>query len=153
MNCEENICTICYNDNESHSFYKINNIQKMNIPYILRTYNDILEFSTLSFYYTCPSKSKKYYDKDGIINHFENLLNFNNENKWIWIFDGNGFELKHSLQLQTAIAITKIISSKYKKSLKNIIIINSSWHLQNALNLLWVFLDDHLKSLIIIDNI
>ena len=39
---------------------------------------------------------------------------------------------------------------KYSNTLKKIIIINPTWHINTTLNLLWPILDEKLKSIIIV---
>jgi hypothetical protein len=94
------ICPICALTPGSHSLYKI--YTRENIEY----------------YYTCPAKATRYNDTVGIISHYEGVLGEIN-GPWIWIFDGTGFNLAHSLEINIGIRLASILS-------KNIYI--SKWY-------------------------
>lgn len=98
----------------------------------------------VTYFYTCPAKATKYYDADGIINHYDGVLS-ENTNEWIWIFDGEGFNTKHLLEINVGIKLTQLISQKYNQSLKKIIVINPSWNIKLILDLLYPFLGVVLK--------
>ncbi len=86
-------------------------------------------------YYTKVSNAIKYNDTEGILRHYENLLSYSEPDKWVWIFDCEGFGLKHSLEIKTAIGIAKILN-RFKK-IKNILVINSNYFIniiQRAVN-------------------
>ena len=103
------ICLLCLVDPLSHSL------------------NEVFEKNNVIYYYTCPSKAKMYFDTLGIINHYDGVLSEIPENKkWIWIFDGTDFGVKHVLQIEVAIELAKLISSKFSDKLEKIIIINSN---------------------------
>ncbi len=87
-------CPICNIDPSSHSFIKLK------------------ETETLIYFYSCPSKAKLYFDKEGILNHYNGMLNEMTEGKkWIWIFDSLDFGLKHIINFDVAIELTKLIST------------------------------------------
>lgn len=124
----EKICRTCTMDPTSHSFKKLS------------------EKNGVVLYYTNPSKAKLYQDKDGILEHYTNALNSVGDNKWSWIFDSEGFDLKHALEVQTGIGIAKLITSKYGKNLEEIKIINPTWHIKTMLTAVWPFLNDTTKQ-------
>ena len=125
------ICPLCSIDPLSHSLKKLE--EKENVVY----------------YYTCPSKAKLYYDATSIIHHYEGVLNEIPENKqWIWILDGIGFNLNHLIQLEVAIELIKLITSKFSKNLKKIIIINPTIYLSSIYHLMNPFLIEEIKSII-----
>ena len=124
-------CPLCLIDPLSHSLTKLS--EKENVVY----------------YYTCPSKAKLYYDTNSIIHHYEGVLNEIPENKqWVWILDGNGFNLIHLMQREVAIELIKLISSKFSKNLKKIIIINSTIYLSFIYHVIHPFLIEEIKSII-----
>ena len=107
------------------------------------------EKENVVYYYTCPSKAKLYYDTNSIIDHYEGVLNEIPENKqWVWILDGNGFNLIHLMQREVAIELIKLISSKFSKNLKKIIIINSTFYLSFIYHVINPFLLEEIKSII-----
>jgi len=124
-------CNTCLNDPTSHSLQNIGT------------------FDNITYYYTCPAKATKYYDTEGIIDHYDGVLS-ENTNKWIWIFDCQGFNTKHLLEINVGIQLTELITNKFSHNLDNIIIINPSWHVKIILQLLNPFLNNHMKSLITI---
>ena len=89
------MCQICIDEPGSHSFY------------LLAKNNEI------NYYYTCPAKASKYWDTEGILNHYEEILSDNNNQDWIWVFDSKNFGFAHSLQISTAIGIINILK-KYE---------------------------------------
>jgi len=89
----ETICIKCTMDPTSHSFKKIS------------------EKNGVYIYYTNPTKSKLY--TDGILSHYDNALKQIRDKKWVWIFDSEGFDLKHALEVKTRTGIAKLLTDKY----------------------------------------
>ena len=110
----EHICKTCHSDPGSHSFS------------LLCIYND--NNMKVHLFYTRIADSKRYNDKDGILKHYENYLNFINPISWTWIVDFDDFQLKHSLELSTTIGLSKLIK-KFGK-VNKIIIINQTKYLK-----------------------
>ena len=124
-------CPLCLLDPSSHSLTMF------------------LEKDNTNYYYTCPSKAKLYFDKNSIINHYNGVLSEIPENKnWIWVFDGTGFGLKHFLQIEVAIELSKLISSKFSKNLEKIIIINPTGYISSIYTIITPFLNNNIKSII-----
>jgi hypothetical protein len=124
-------CPLCLLDPLSHSL------------------TNFLEKENTYYFYTCPSKAKLYFDTTSIIEHYNGVLSDIPEGKqWIWVFDGMGFGWKHSLQIDVAIQIAKLISCKFSKNLQKIIIINSSGYISSIYNIIKLFLNDKIKSII-----
>ena len=114
-------------DPTSHSFRKIS--EK----------NGVLTF------YTNPTKARLYDDTDGILKHYDYALKSVGDSKWIWIFDSEGFDLKHALEVATGIGIAKL-TVKYGSNLQEIKIINPTWHIKTMLGAVWPFLNDRTKQ-------
>jgi hypothetical protein len=124
-------CPLCLLDPLSHSL------------------TNFLEKDNTYYFYTCPSKAKLYFDTTSIINHYNGVLSEIPENKkWIWVFDGIGFGLKHLLQIEVAIELSKLISSKFSKNLEKIIIINPSGYISSIYNIIRPFLNNKITSII-----
>lgn len=122
------ICPICNIMPSSHSLTKV------------------LETTEIVYYYTCPSKAVLYNDVHGIITHYDGVLSEIPENKeWIWIFDGLHFGFIHVIETSVAIELAKLISSKFSKNLKKIIIINPTIYINIIHDLLMPFLNTKLK--------
>jgi hypothetical protein len=108
-----------------------------------------MEKDNTLYYYTCPSKAELYFDATSIINHYEGVLSEIPENKqWVWVFDSNDFGLKHFLEMQVAIELSKLISSKFSKNLKKIIIINPTFYVSSTYKIIRPFLNEKIKSII-----
>ena len=90
-------------------------------------------------YYTCPGDAIKYWDTEGILNHYREVLEQNNNNRWCWIFDSKGFDVKHSLEIGTAMGIIDILS-KYKNSLCEIQILNGNILIKGFYTFIYPFL-------------
>lgn len=111
--------------------------------------SELCEKNNIIYYYTCPSKAKMYFDTIGIINHYDGTLSEIPENtKWIWIFDGTEFGLKHFFQIEVAIELAKLISSKFSEKLQKIIIINPNFYIKSIYNIIYPFLNAKMKSVI-----
>jgi hypothetical protein len=122
-------CKICQNDPSSHSLKKIGTTDNV------------------TYYYTCPAKATKYHDADGIAEHYDGVLS-ENENRWIWVFDCKKFATKHLLEVDVAIKLAKLISTKFSSTLDGIVIINPTWHIFVIMRLVNPFLNSHVKSII-----
>jgi hypothetical protein len=123
----ENICKKCAEDPTSHSFRKIS------------------EKNGVCLFYTNPTKARLYTDVEGILNHYENALASVGDNKWSWIFDSEGFDLRHAMEVRSGIGIAKL-TVKYGKNLEEIKIINPTWHIKTMLAIVWSFLSDTIKQ-------
>jgi hypothetical protein len=121
------ICKICEEDPSSHSFK------------IVGTYNNI------TYYYTCPAEATKYYDTEGILNHYDALLSLN-KNNWAWIFNCKGFSAKHLLEIKVGIELAKLITNKYSDTLQQIVIINKNIYINTVVALIYPFLNDSIQN-------
>ena len=109
----------------------------------------LLEKKGIIYYYTCPAQAILYYDVEGIVNHYDGVLSEIPENKeWIWIFDSLGFGLIHALQTNVAIGIAKLISNKFSKNLKKIIIINPTFYITMTHKMIMPFLNETVRNMI-----
>jgi len=109
----------------------------------------VMEKDNTLYYYTCPSKAELYFDATSIINHYEGVLSEIPENKqWVWVFDSNDFGLKYFFEMQVAIELSKLISSKFSKNLKRIIIINPTFYVSSTYKIIRPFLNEKIKSII-----
>jgi hypothetical protein len=129
------VCPLCIIDPSNHSLTKLK------------------EINNIIYYYSCPSEAKLYFDTNGIINHYNGILSEIPENKkWIWIFDSKNFELKHFIQINLAIKLAKLITSKFSKNLLKIIIINPTCYILSTYNILLPFLTKDIKDVVVFKN-
>lgn len=130
----KNICPKCHINPFAHSF------------------RIIKEDTTKTVFYTCPADAIEYNDTPGILLHYENILTANGNKDWIWVFNCDRLQIKHSFELNTTRGIVKIISEKFSHNIRQIYIINANYILTIILNFIWPFLSDKIKDLIIIDD-
>ena len=131
----EYMCPLCKLVPSSHSLTKL------------------LEKKGIIYYYTCPSQAILYYDVKSIINHYDGVLSEIPENKeWVWIFDSLDFSIIHAMQINVAIEVSKLISNKFCKNLKKIIIINPTSYIKIKHKIILPFLNNKVKDMIEINN-
>ena len=123
----DKICKTCAADPESHSFKKIS------------------EKRGVSIFYTKPSNAKLYKDTEGILAHLDNTLAQLGNKKWVFIIDGDGFDIRHATEISTGLGILKLIN-KYLPTLVELKLINPSWHMKGAMKLAESEFTEELKS-------
>jgi hypothetical protein len=125
------ICPLCKLIPSSHSLTKL------------------LEKKGIIYYYTCPSQATLYYDVKGIVEHYDGILSEMPENReWVWIFDSLEFSFIHAIQTRVAIELAKLISNKFSKNLKKIIIINPTVYITVTHKMIMPFLNDKVRDII-----
>ncbi len=140
-------CPACRLDNRAHSFEFFCSTGRKFVQVVENEIDpeDInYQMNPEAVFYTRVADAKLYYDTDGILAHYENLLNRVNPVRWVWIFDCNGFELKHSLELKTAIGIAKLISRFGRVS--RILVINSNYFINFVIRSVKIFLDKEISD-------
>jgi len=118
------ICLKCAKDPNVHSFKKVS------------------EKNGTHIYYTYPAKATDYDDTDGILEHIDRALSQLGNKRWICVIDGTDFDMKHMIQVNTGRGIVELITTKYGANLRQIYIINPSWHIKGLLKCLSSFFDD-----------
>jgi len=84
---------------------------------------------------------------EGIVHHYNGVLSeIPKEMEWIWIFDSEGFNLIHALQIKVAVELAKLISNKFSVNLKKIIIINPTLYIRMTHTFLLPFLNETLQN-------
>ena len=121
------VCPICAICPGSHSLTKL------------------YERENIEYYYTCPAKAIRYNDTDGIINHYKGVLREINK-PWVWIFDGTGFNLAHSLEINIGIQLATILAKN--NHLQKIIVTNPTIYVSAIYTVLYPFLNDKLREMI-----
>ena len=123
----EKICNKCVVDPASHSFRKVS------------------DKSERCVFYTIPSKAKCK-ETDGILLHYDNALAQIGNKRWTWIFDGEGFETEHAMEIRTGQGIAELLNEKYGNNLEEIKIINPTIHIKVILKVIGPFMSDLIKS-------
>jgi len=120
------MCQTCNDDPTSHSFMYVG---KTNEGY--------------NILYTCPAKATKYWDTSGILQHYNEVLDENQGQTWVWLFDGQDFGLAHSMQISTAIGLVHILTEN-NHSLSKIQIVNPTIYIHTLYGFLLPFLSNEL---------
>ena len=123
-------CPVCAIDPTSHSLKRLEN----------------LEDGTVVMY-TKPAEATRYWDRDGILFHYDNSLS-QISGDWIWIFDAEGFSVKHMFEIGVATSLAHLISSKYSERLRKIIITNPSPIVELVVIIVKPFLNKKMLSLL-----
>ena len=87
-----------------------------------------------------------YKDRDGILSHINNVLATLGSKQCRVIIDGDGFDVAHALEMDTGIGLIKLITEKYVANVKEVVIINPTWHIKGVIKLGLELLDDPTKS-------
>ena len=120
-------CPICELNPGSHSLTKM------------------YERENVEYYYTCPAKATRYNDTVGIIAHYEGVLREINK-PWVWVFDGEGFNFMHSLEIDIGIQLASILARNVH--LYKIMVIHPTIYVSTIYTVLYPFLSDRLRQLI-----
>lgn len=123
----DKICNKCVVDPASHSFRKVS------------------DKNGHCVFYTNPTKAKCR-DTDSILSHYENAIIQIGNKRWTWIFDGEGFDTEHALEIRTGQGIATLLNEKYGNTLDEIKIINPTIHIKVILKVIGPFISDFIKS-------
>jgi hypothetical protein len=111
------------------------------------------EKATHITFYTHPSRVRKAYVAEQIIQHYTHCLKEKGEKKWVWIFDGAQFDTDHVMELQTGQGIAELLKGAHGESLIEIKVINPTIHLKVLLKVIQPFMEDGLRAkLTILDD-
>lgn len=113
----DKICKKCAADPTSHSYKKVT------------------EKNGVSIYYSHPATAKLYDDMDGIIEHVDRIMSTNGSKKWICIFNGEGFGVKHTMEFTMGVKLAELLTNKYGDTLQEMKIINPTWYITYALKI------------------
>tara|TARA_B110000285_G_scaffold214220_1_gene259337 strand:+ start:1177 stop:1554 length:378 start_codon:yes stop_codon:yes gene_type:complete len=100
------MCPICDVDPTSHSFFKMGRQKSANL------------------FYTCPGDATNH-ETEGVLAHYRDVLERNDGEKWIFIFDAKGFTLYHTTRVASARGLMTIFN-EYGDHLEEVRIINAN---------------------------
>ena len=129
------LCLLCAADPLDHSFYKINSVNPK-----------------ITLFYSCPAESSRYFEREGVINHFDIELTNNQYRPWAWMIDCKGFSWKHATEIKSILSLADLIKEKYANELKKIWIINSNIVIKVVFNMLLPFIPNNIKNVIEISD-
>jgi hypothetical protein len=97
--------------------------------------------------YTCVASAQDYSNRKAIVEHIDKVLG-QETGAWIWVFDCYGIALKHTMQLDVAVAISNLVKAKYRNDLQRIVIINPTGGVETLIkHVLPIFSSDSLQYL------
>lgn len=101
------LCVICANDISAHSFRRIHWLNP-----------------DVQLFYSCPAESTRYFDREGVIRHFDlELANLHNS-PWVWVIDFRDFTLNHAKEVRSIMDISHLVLYKYPGLLQKILAIH-----------------------------
>lgn len=92
---------------DTHSFHEIARTQKFG-----------------RIMYTCAADAKDYSNTKAITTHISTYLDTEKMVPWTWVFDCRGLKTKHTLQLELAVTLSRLIQDKYVENMQMIYILN-----------------------------
>ena len=134
---DNSFCEVCKKEPGAHSF-----------TYYCRTKKkDIYEY----VFYTCVGDARRYGDADNVVKHYQNCLNMMNPDSWIWIFNCDGFTMRHYTELSTIKKLTKAVN-EYGK-VRDVYLVNSSGFMDLVFKIIKPMLDNEtFKKIKIVDH-
>lgn len=98
--------------------------------------------------YTCAANAKDYSNSKAITTHISTYLDAEKMVPWTWVFDCRGLKTKHTLQIELAIALCRLIQDKYCENLQMIYILNPTTGVDTLLtHILPIFKKESLQYL------
>lgn len=103
-------CQKCLQGRKAHSFETLGTLQ-----------------NGVRIFYTCPAQREDFND-DNFLEEFDQHLESTEGKPWIWIFDCQGYEAKHMLNLRDSLGLLHLFETKYKHSLQAMYVIHEAWY-------------------------
>jgi hypothetical protein len=102
----------------------------------------------VNLYYSCPAKSTKYFESEGVIEHFRAYFEENKGAPWAYVLDCEGYTLLHATQIHTSLALVNMVKNNYIKSLKKVWIIHYSFAFRIVMNAIMAILPPEIRGMI-----
>lgn len=110
-------CSLCTMDPGTHSFEKVGTNHGIHV------------------FYTCFGKAKDYSNKAAIERHiYGELAKIDMSSPWIWVFNCDGFNMKHAMQIHVAMGLAQLIKREFSERLQQVIILNSGSVTEGLIN-------------------
>lgn len=98
--------------------------------------------------YTCAANAKDYSNTKAITTHISAVLDAEKMVSWAWVFDCRGLKTKHTLQLELAITLSRLIQEKYVDNLQMIYVLNPTMGVDTLItHIMPIFKKDSLQYL------
>ena len=113
------------------------------------SFNEIARTSKFGrIMYTCAANAKDYSNTKAITTHISTYLDGEKMLPWTWVFDCRGLKTKHTLQIDLAITLSRMIQEKYSENLQMIYILNPTMGVDTLLtHIMPIFKRDSLQYL------
>ena len=96
----------------------------------------------VSTYYTKPSTITQYEDADEALKAYDEILDHLGNHKWVWIIDGDGFEILYALEFKTGKGINSLLSGKHAENLQEILVVNPTMCMRILIKAAMAFLPE-----------
>ena len=120
-------CKECENSPNSHTFEKLTQYTEKNV------------------FYTSPSLATSK-EITGIITHIDGVLKELNAD-WLWIIDFKNLKIKDFLNTEDSFKLVQFITINHISTLKKIIVINQSIHVDNIYSIMKPMINKRIKSI------
>lgn len=108
------------------------------------------EEDNVLYFYSCPGEALMYFDVEGILHHYDMVFSKIPENKeWVWIFDASGFGLKHVMTPNVGTRLAQLITEKYSKNLKEVLIYGFSSYVSTMYYIVKPFLNNKILDVVV----
>jgi len=107
------------------------------------------EEDRVMYYYSCPGDAIMYFDVEGILFHYDQVLSqIPRDKEWVWVFDASGYGLKHVMIPQVGTRLAKLITEKYGDNLKEIIVYGFSSYVSTMYHIVKPFLSVKIQKVV-----
>lgn len=123
-----------------------------NLPLSHCFYEERDKINGITVFYASPGESILYKDADGIMSHIKSMLQNHGKNPWVLHIDGEHFDTKHAAQITIVYQFLDMIKKDYLDNLMLVEIICPSKQMHGVIAIMWPFLPEKLKNIIVIRN-
>jgi len=110
------------------------------------SFKKLNEINGVTTFYTKPSTIHQYNTAEEVLKDYTDLLDHIGSNKWKWIIDGDGFEIKYALEMKTGMGVAKLLTGSHGDNLQEIKIINPSLFIRAILQVLLPILNTNTRK-------
>lgn len=88
-------------------------------------FDKVWHLDGLCIFYTSLARCRDIPSKDIIISNIRSHLeDVTASERWVWIFDGNGVGVKHTVHFPIAVALARMIQAHFSENLQHVYILN-----------------------------
>ena len=116
------VCSKCAAGRKAHSFEELGTLP-----------------TGIRVFYTCPARRDRF-DDENFLQEFGEHLKETDGNRWIWVFDCQGYEAKHMLSLKDSLGLLNLFETRYKDTLQGMYVVNEAWYFHVFLKMVKPFM-------------